>query len=253
MKLMYWNCTSPGLGGNSFARAKKEFIGEVVRRLDPDYLCLDEMSGGVSDASSSDRYATNVLNGPGVSYSSGAVSVNPGVHLNTATFIKDGVTQKHFQVGLPSQQWGTDRTKRDLTKCPFRIGMKDYAVWFLHANASASGGLAAARLADTNADGTTSIFIGDFNCPIGNAQGAVAPDLGGHAFSQWTRGEFGTAEVPRRRPPLKYTPNSVIDYAICDGAKVRIQALDSVGLFGDDGLLSFIRDFDHFPVLYEVT
>lgn len=253
MKLMYWNCTSPGLGGTSFAEAKKEFIGEVVRTLDADYVCLDEMSGGISDTDASDRYATNVLDGPGVSYASGAVSVNPGVHLNTATFVKEGTSHKKFQIGLPSKQWDTERTKRDLTKCPFSIGTKEYAVWFLHANASASGGQQAARLADTNADGTNWIFLGDFNCPISAAPGAVAPNLGGYRFSQWKRHDFGSAQVPNHQPPMRYDPHNIIDYAICDARKVRIRALDSVGLFGAAGFLSFIRHFDHFPVLYEVT
>lgn len=252
MKVLYWNCTSPGLGGNSFAKAKKDFIGEVVRTLDPDVVCLDEMSAGISDDSAADRYATNVLNGASVSYETGIVVENPGVHLNTSTWIKEGFAFKKIESGLPSMKWNTDKTKRDLTKVDCKVGTKDTAVWFLHANASASGGKAAANLAGINSDGTRMIFIGDFNCPIGKALSAVSPNVGGHNFTQWKRDAHGHASVPGRTPPVKYEPHDIIDYAICDQAKVTIAAVDSVGLFGADGFLNFIVNFDHFPVVYDI-
>lgn len=250
MRILYWNCTSPGLGGGSVAWAKKDMIGEVVRAVDPDVVCLDEMSVGVSDTLGADSYAINVLDGPGVAFETAVVVVNPGVHLNSVTWVKEGYVIKNAASGLPSSKWNTDKTKRDLTRIKATVGTKEAIVWFLHANASASGGKAAARLADTNADDTRNVFVGDFNCPIGDAQGAVAPAVNGHNFTQWKRDEHGKRSVPGRNPPMKYDPHAIIDYAICDRKKITIAAVDAVG--GHE-LADFIRSFDHFPVAYELT
>ncbi len=252
MRVLYWNSTSPGLVRNAFAEAKKKVIGKIVRKLDPDVVCLDEMSAGVRDDATAASYATNVLNGNSVSYVTGTVVANPGVHLNTSTWVKEGVAFRKIDSGLPSTKWDTELTKRDLTRFDCKVGQKDTAVWFLHANASSSGGRVAARLADINSAGTRMIFIGDFNCPIGDALSAVAPDVGGHPFTQWKRDPHGHVSVPGRTPPVKYDPHGIIDYAVCDQAKVRIEAVDSVRRFGDEGLLNFIVNFDHFPVAYEI-
>lgn len=251
MRVLYWNCTSPGLGGNSFASAKKAVIGAVVRAMAPDVVCLDEMSAGIDDSASAQTYATNVLNGAAISFTAGTVVTNSGVHLNSATWIRDGFADvKKNDSGLPSTKWNTDRTKRDLTLVQAASNSGDIKVWFLHANASPSGGKAAARLADINSDCTRMVFIGDFNCPIADALSTVAPNVGGHNFTQWKRHEHGKAKVPNRNPPVKYDPHDIIDYAICDSAKIKVTAVDSVTQFA---LLDFIIHFDHFPVVYDIV
>lgn len=251
MRVLYWNCTSPGLGGDSFARAKKTFIGNVVRAMTPDIVCLDEVSAGISDTVSAQTYATNVLNGATISFKPGTVVTNSGVHLNSATWTREGFADaKRTDSGLPSTKWNTDQTKRDLSLVNVSSPPNDTKVWFLHANASPSGGKAAARLADTNADGTRMVFIGDFNCPIADALSTVAPNVAGHNFTQWKRHEHGKATVPNRIPPVKYDPHDIIDYAICDSKKIKVTAVDSVSQFA---LLDFIVHFDHFPVVYDIV
>jgi hypothetical protein len=251
---MYWNCTSPGLGGNRFAEEKKSVITTVVNHFAPDVLCLDEMSASISDDASANSYASNYLDGPGQSYSSGVVVENPGVHLNTSTWIKDGTAYKDVTSGLPSAKWDSDRTKRDLSRVQYSAGSKNVSIWFLHANASRSGGLTAAGYATAGARGTRNVFIGDFNCPIADAGGfAVAPAINGMNFTQWrTDLAFGSAHLGGFNPPIKFDPHGIIDYAICDPAFVTLTAQDTVNPFDRQHLRNYIVYFDHFPIVYDL-
>ena len=252
MRILYWNCTTPGNGGNSFDNAKKNFIGTVVQALGPDVVCLDEVSGGIGSSSAAKQYARTHLNGPGIAFDRPAVSKNPGAHLNTVAWAQAGVAVPQLNVGIPSKNWDSDATKRDMVHVKVYLGTHETHLWFLHANASGKGGRTAVGLVDDYLDDEPRhVFVGDFNRAFRHVtRFGTAPDVNGHTFTQWKRDEHGSATVPGSMPPMKYDPHDIIDYLIADPTEVTATAVNSVGAFS---LRDFIGQFDHFPVVYDLA
>jgi len=252
MRVMYWNCTAPGSGNNSFNQDKLDFIQQVVTAVDPDILCLDEVSQSVGDINSAKSFANEYLN-KNLKFTEPKVSVNPGYHLNSVTYSKSDVTGVNKGVGVPNKNWSSNKTKRDLTRCKFNLKQKDVYLFFLHANASPSGGKHAVELAsDDIGDNEYWIFMGDFNYPIGKAANAVTPKVGVSGFTQWNRNDYGSVTVPNSMPPVKFTPHDIIDYAICDSNEVSLTPVDTLNNFSDDDKRKMIVYFDHFPIAYDI-
>lgn len=253
MRVMYWNCTAPG-GGNTLSnQTKLDFIKQVVTAVNPDILCLDEMSQSVGDVNSAKDFARNYLNG-GLTFTDPKVSVNPGYHLNSVCYTNSDSGGVVKNVGLPNNNWSGDKTKRDLMRCKFKLKSKDVYLFFLHANASPSGGKHAVGLAaDDTDDNEYWIFMGDFNCPIKHAVGAVAPKVGISNFTQWNRNDYGSVTVPGSSPPVKFDPHDMIDYAICDGSEISLTAVDTLYNFNNDDKRKMIVYFDHFPISYDIA
>jgi endonuclease/exonuclease/phosphatase family metal-dependent hydrolase len=247
---MYWNCTTPQAASGLLKQYKLDFIATVVQAIAPDVLCLDEVSTNVNSKSAAKEYARNHLNGAGVAYDRPVVSPNPGSHLNGVAWVKDGIPAKQTTVGIPAKDWDSSGTKRDMVYVKVTIGMQDAYLWFLHANASTKGGKTAVGLVEDIVDDSRDVYVGDYNCPIQNAGGAVAPAVNGHNFTQWKRDDFGHATVPNHLPPMKYTPHGIIDYAIADPSEITLAAVDAVA---GHNLREFIGQFDHFPVAYDLT
>jgi len=74
---------------------------------------------------------------------------------------------QYIETGVPKEKWASDDTKRDLTKCRYKAGIKEITIRFLHANASKKNGRKAANFAARTVDNKYQAFIGDFDCPIG--------------------------------------------------------------------------------------
>jgi hypothetical protein len=252
MKVMYWNCTTPASAGNQFVNEKLAIQGAIVQTIDPDILCLDEVSAGVFDGPSANTFSTNHLNG---AYGNPSVIVNPGIHLNTVAYSKGGTSDVKMEQGLPTDKWNSQGTKRDLTRCLFRHGTRDVAVWFLHANASRSGGNLATALACDSVKNKYCCVIGDFNYPIGHVDGAttVAPKVDQFNFTQWRTNPYGSANAPGPNPPLKYDPNAIIDFAIFEGKALKLTAIDTIGHLNANQQRLIFRYFDHFPIAYDIT
>jgi endonuclease/exonuclease/phosphatase family metal-dependent hydrolase len=255
MRVMYWNSTAPAWGGGTQAELKQEVIQAIVKQVQPDVVCLDEVSASIDDTQAMDSFATNVLNTNSGKYESGNLVGNPGAHLNTATWVKEGFSYKNIQEGLPKATWDTDKTKRNLTRVQFRQSQKDISIWFLHANASKSGGATAVELAALSVKGTYQAILGDFNCPIGDVKygTAVAPLVGKCQFTQWKTDDFGTTIVPGTNPPKKFTPHGMIDFAMVEGKFLSLKPVDTIGHLKDEDLREVILRFDHFPIAYDIA
>jgi hypothetical protein len=197
MIVMYWNCTCPMNQTNRFSIDKRDFIGKIVNGVKPDLLCLDEFSEQVNDNASAGGFAVNHLDGK---YEGKAVVINPGTHLNSVTFLskKTEFAFQYIETGVPKEKWASDDTKRDLTKCRYKAGIKEITIWFLHANASKKNGRKAANFAARTVDNKYQAFIGDFNCPIGQVNNyTVEPGLRREfRFTQWNVDPFGKKRFP---------------------------------------------------------
>ena len=275
VKVLYWNCTTPShLTGSTVSQRKRDVIKEVVRDLAPDILCLDECSLLVDGATSADDFASSVLNSAGEYYDCKAVIENPGVHLNTAVWVKRS-TQATFnaraRTGIPSVHWDSERTKRDLVEVRFTLAQpppqprREFTLFFLHANANTTNGVYACQLAVnhvTTAPGPV-VFLGDFNCDVQNGNPhAVHPNVGGLTFTQWktdqeNRGSQTVSRLTDRGEStsiIRYEPNRVIDYAVRNPNLATVNAMDSIDVsLGLHRLADFICQFDHFPVMYDLS
>jgi endonuclease/exonuclease/phosphatase family metal-dependent hydrolase len=229
-------------------------ITALVGAFKPDILCLDEVSAGVSDALAAQTFASNYLTGPGLTYDAGAVSPNPGAHLNGATFAKSGSALVKHEVGIPSTDWDTHKTKRDTLRITFQVPQASSAVqvFFVHANASYHGAEAAALACKHVAKNPFSAFMGDFNHPVDQAEGAVPPEVRGLKFTQWKVNLHGTKVVPgpSRNASTRFTPHDRIDYAI-PGRGLQLKPVDLLRHLTEDELGELILNFDHFPVAYQ--
>lgn len=272
VKVLYWNCTTPShLTGSTVSQRKRDIIKEVVRDLAPDILCLDECSLLVDGATSADDFARSALDNAGEYYDSKAVIENPGVHLNTAVWVKrstQATLNARAQTGIPSIQWRSQRTKRDLVQVKFKLPQqpqREFSLFFLHANANANDGAYACQLAVTEV--TTApgpvVFLGDFNCDVQTGgPHAVPPNVGGRTFTQWrtdleNRGSQTVSRLTDRGDStsvIRYEPNRVIDYAVRNPNLATVNAMDSIDVsLGLHRLADFICQFDHFPVMYDLS
>jgi hypothetical protein len=182
-----------------------------------------------------------------------------GRHLNSVTFSnkKSKVDYRAIETGVPKSTWASDDTKRDLTKCSYKEGIKDISIWFLHANASRKNGRKAAGFAARTVDTKYQAFIGDFNCPIDQVQNhAVRPGLRtGFAFTQWKTNLFGSRivpGVPGSHPAQKYDPQGIIDFAIADDRALNFIPTALLGILAEEDLGFLMLNFDHFPIAYSV-
>lgn len=270
MKVMYWNCTAPASGG-TFPVEKVNAIAERIRRHQPDIVCLDEMSGAVTDVAKANTWLGTMATPPGglviaTAYQALDVNVNPGIHLNTVILVKTSLAAAvKVQIGLPGVVWDSDGTKRDLLRAQYtdRATARIVNLWFIHANASPSGGSTAVRFAAQYlAQHTNDVFIGDFNNrtplnDIGKAR-MTRPVVGTCGYTQWQRSAYKN-DGPAIGVGMYAKPGGMIDFALSTGAPtVTVTALDAL-----DGLASSTtadnspeyiqKTFDHFPIVYSIS
>lgn len=253
MKILYWNCTSPGLETRDiFKTAKIDFIGAVVRAHKPDLVCLDEMSCNIASQLELNDYGRYVLSDQFAEYVYWGAIENPGAHLNQCLWIKVGVKCKPCQFGVPHGEWLSEQTKRDLLYVAWREGEYDVRIWFLHANASYNGRVAAI-LACKRVKESRDLFIGDFNCGIDEFDYGVRPDVGECGFTQWNKEEGRGERIPNS--VYWYTPNphGIIDFAIGNEKLLTIEAINTVNTENKDQVKTFLLNFDHFPIVYNVS
>jgi endonuclease/exonuclease/phosphatase family metal-dependent hydrolase len=266
MRIMYWNCTAPGgTSSNKFSDDKCKLIGEMAREVNPDILVLDEVSATVFDNATATAFATSYINTANYSVVFGVSSVNPGVHLNCIVFTKPLQVKLGAQVGIPSDNWNTDGTIRDLSRIQFSEPQtaRTINLWCLHANASTKGGKTAASLIAGGLKDSYSVYMGDLNCSPEDGEAALAisapkakvvrPALGAYTFSQWRADDFtGTVNIPGA-VGKKVIPNAkgFIDYAMAAPA-MTVTAVNCLNGASDDTLRRIMSYGDHFPIAYDV-
>ncbi|WP_128598630.1 endonuclease/exonuclease/phosphatase family protein [Paraburkholderia kirstenboschensis] len=205
MNVMYWNCTAPGAGG-SFSAEKVDAIGQRIAALQPDIICLDEMSALITGALTADRRLNSMKTSEGApanlseTYAAVNVNVNPGAHLNTAIFVRKTLLPAVVKVaiGLPQAKWDSDNTKRDLVRAQYMDSQthRIVSIWFLHANASQRNGAKAASFAAQDVTAANNdIFIGDFNVNAPDLHlypkaVQTKPALDGYTYSQWAKSAY---------------------------------------------------------------
>lgn len=269
MRVMYWNCTAPagtiGAGGalvpgGAFSNLKAASIGARVNALLPDVVCLDEMTMKVVDVATGTQWAqqANMKD-----YTCAGVVLNPGSHLNTAVFIRAGVSVTVIADGIPGLAWDKEDTKRNLVRAQFtdKKTARTLSVWFLHANASGSGGAAAYQKCGAFvANGKSNdVFIGDFNYSSAATSGTTAitfPKIGAYKFSQWSRlGSNEGGALIQIGAGIFAKPGGMIDFALSFGGSQPTTVpnpIDSIADLNEDGIKGLMNDFDHFPILYNV-
>lgn len=275
MRVLYWNCTTPGEGDNTFSAAKIAMIAARVVALKPDIVCLDEVSEKLNTVAMAQTYANGngVAPAPfGATYTAKSVSPNPGTHLNQVVYFANAA-QPGLKVaeGIPDSKWDDDKTRRNLS----RVTWQDKGttrliyIWFLHANASDSGGKLAVELALAATKGVNAVFIGDFNSPALDAVVTardytkcvgvppVAPSVKGVAYTQWSRTLSGMQSVADYKITgttydFKPSPKGCIDFALASGL-VNVVAADALAGLSADEIGQLMMNMDHFPVLYDIT
>ena len=278
MRIMYWNCTAPAGRDDKkpFAIDKCEFIGARVRACNPAVLCLDEVSSSVSHQSEAQAWADKfIANGDrNHHYECKGIIQNEGTHLNAVVFIHHEFA-KLVTVsgeGLPSKDWITDKTKRNLLRAEYQDKKGTGRIahfWFLHANASRIGGkTAVGHAAKWVADRNNDVLIGDFNNDITHLKSDVAttPSVG-NAFEAWSK-ELFTQWKTSISPSLGLRifgstyyliPNATYDFAVSNKHQtVKLTAADSLAELPDthpnvNGLGFLLLSFDHFPIVYDIT
>jgi endonuclease/exonuclease/phosphatase family metal-dependent hydrolase len=278
MNVMYWNCTAPAAGG-LFSKEKVDTIGQRIAALQPDIICLDEVSALITGTLSADAWL-NTMNtaagGPanlGATYAAADVNINPGVHLNTAIFLKKATAgAAKVDIGLPQAKWDSDNTKRDLVRVQYsdRQTGRIVSIWFLHANASQTNGARAAAFAAQDVTAANNdVFIGDFNVNAPNLQASpkalqTEPNLNGYTYSQWTKQQSNENGATQIGISVFAKPNGLYDYALSNSSgTVKVAGLNSLaGLthmtdinkdYRNDTPEFIQRTFDHFPVLFQIT
>ena len=232
MRIMYWNATTPADGTSPPSQNKLNTIHAAVGLAMPDVLCLDETSVNIKDKVSADAFAqTNLkftVGGVNYGYYALGVIANMGTHLNQAVFAKGKVSGARtieinsaiFKSGIPDADWDTDLTKRDLSFVDYGGGTTRIRIWFLHANASDTGGTTAVRLVRdfllNNKSGPT-LFIGDFNAGLDSSAPANWP----HSSNSNSNAQTTTIEqsllasnVTPVRPALPSFPDSRSNNAV---------------------------------------
>ncbi len=286
-RIMYWNCTASGSPVTVFNHDKLELIRNRVAAVNPDVLCLDEVSRLVVDSKtqttgkqiSAQDWQRAYLNDQ---WDELAVSVNPGVHLNGVVFCRRGASGIACNVGIPDIKFDSENTKRDLLRVTLNSRgsdsygnptSKDVFIWFLHANASASSGEIAVKLALAALGGNYAMFVGDFNFPFADPSAAdaaakvkgTAPLIGKmrltgwtgkKAFTQWTSSDsrLKQGDDSEQIPGLSrwITPNGTIDYAL-HLKGLNVSPFDSMAGMNDAALTTVFQNFDHFPIAYDVS
>ena len=275
MRVLYWNCTSPGGADNTFAEAKIAMIAARIVALKPDIVCLDEVSEKLNTVAMAQAYANGYGVAPaafGASYTAKSVSLNPGTHLNQAVFFANAAPAGlKVAEGIPDSQWDDDKTRRNLSRVTWQEPktLRLIYIWFLHANASDSGGKLAVELALTATKGVNAVFIGDFNSSALNAVVTardyskcvavppVAPGVKGVAFTQWSRALSGVQSVADYKITgttydFKPSPKGCIDFALASGL-VDVVAADALAGLNANEVGQLMMNMDHFPVLYDIT
>jgi len=266
MRIMYWNCTTPSGADNTFSAAKLKAIQDRVLTLQPHVLCLDEVSALVTDAND---FAAKYLNSAALTYKAGPVIKNDGVHLNTVAFYlqppASASAAPKFDVGIPQETWANEQTKRDLIRVYWLAGTSPVTLWFLHANASKSGGQTALDRAAKATSQKYAAFIGDFNtgCVARSDATTVAPTVGKYGFSQWKSevrpaGGSGTmaglVDVPGSSTYMvRPNPSGFIDFAVANKAGMALTPVDSLGSITEETLRTIMLGCDHFPIVFDVA
>lgn len=277
MRVMYWNCTTPALGDTTFNEKKIAMISARILAIKPDIVCLDEVSEKLNNQAQAQNYADAYTTPPaatafGAYYKAIAVNANPGTHLNQAVYLANGAAKCAGDVGIPNADWGGDKTKRNLTRVTWQdakaSGRMIY-IWFLHANASESGGKLAVDLALTAMKGTSAVFIGDFNNSglraIETAKGysksfAVLPitrSVADVAYTQWSRAETGPQSVAAYKiigttNDFKPSPSGCLDFALGSGL-IKVAPVDALVGLDDAAVGQLMMNMDHFPIAYDIT
>jgi endonuclease/exonuclease/phosphatase family metal-dependent hydrolase len=240
-----------------------------IAAVAPDFVCLDEMSGAVNDLTAANAYAAAA--GFGGAYTARVVSQNPGSHLNMVVFKSNAAKDLKTDEGIPNDAWGGDKTKRNLVRLSWsdpRTARPLYA-WFLHANASSSGGKLAVELALDVMKGASCVFIGDFNNAGAKAVEvartvkdafAVMPitaSAKGVPFTQWTHGVRSLQSDPALQivgtgHDFVPNPNGCIDFALGSGLIQCVAVNALVGLSAAD-VGQIMMNIDHFPVAFDVA
>ncbi len=270
MRILYWNCTAPsGTTDSVFADDKCNLIGEIIRRVNPDIVCLDEVSFKISDTATATAFATKFINKDGYACTPTAITINPGYHLNTIVFVKDGSVKMTCAVGIPTEAWNTDGTIRDLARIQLSEAgnARTLNLWCLHANASGKGGKTAVALVAPALKDNYAVFMGDFNASPTDADTvlaatlpkakAVRPVIGAFTFSQWKADDYGSFAIPGTSGK-KCKPNDkgFIDFALASPA-MTVTAVDSLKKASDatgasdDLIRRLLLAGDHFPIAFD--
>lgn len=276
MRVMYWNCTTPALGDTTFNAAKVAMISARILAVKPDIICLDEVSEKVNNKDQAQIYANGSAAAAagtafGSFYKAAAVNLNPGTHLNQAVFIANETVKCATDVGIPNEDWGGDKTKRNLTRVTWqdKASGRSIYIWFLHANASESGGKLAVDLALTAMKQTSSVFIGDFNNSglkaIDTAKGytksfavlPIARSVADVAYTQWSRALTGPQSVAAYKiagttNDFKPSPSGCLDFALGSGL-IKVASVDAMAGLDDAAVGQLMMNMDHFPIAYDIT
>lgn len=254
-------------GGEKFADEKIKFAVARVKYLNPDILCLDEVSSNIGNPADAQAWADKYLLGAGAGaqgYIACGVVPNPGTHLNTVVFCKAGVKVAVTDDVIPAKEWDTDRSKRNLIRVMYtdRATTRQVGVWFLHANASTFGGKTAVDLvAQWVSVHNNDVVIGDFNnlSPTAPKNLTIVPPIVGKlTYSQWSVTPYSQDGAPVG-VSMYAKSGGLLDYALLNASKtVLATPVDSLaglttGLTDANGVPFLQKTFDHFPVVYDLT
>lgn len=249
MIVAFWNVN---MGIYSWRGRRETFIN-WVKEIKPDMLLLEEVGDTISmDTMNSltNMKTINFVNTLNRNFEPTSKRlfalqrINLGFDCRALRF--DGLEQRRLLLKITHEQLG------------------NFELWVIHANASQIGGRNAVDAVNsylTNNPGA--IVGGDFNCPIALAgENAVHPlSWNGSRmnFTQWNK-TCGTTQGPDANLHIERTlcinyynkiePHNVIDYVI-KGENRYVRPINNC--VSEDTWINILNNFDHCPVIYEIT
>ncbi|MEQ9481985.1 endonuclease/exonuclease/phosphatase family protein [Coleofasciculus sp. F4-SAH-05] len=166
--------------------------------------------------------------------------------------------------------------KRLLLKVTRKTGIPGNAfeLWVIHANASAAGGAAATKAVNDHLNSTAgkgAIVGGDFNYAIASAGGnAIHPHSwqtkAGQVqlkFTQWNK-VAGSTQGPNDNLHIEKSgtviyqqvqPHNIIDYVMKGANRNAVAQNNCIGVTPapENMWIDILREFDHCPVVYDIT
>jgi hypothetical protein len=247
ISVAFWNIN---MGAASFKNRGATFIAWCAK-VKPDLLLLEEVSASL-------RNDMEKL-----------TSMSAMNYVNTLDKNDDESTKQLWalqKIGNPYQARVLRLPQLDAKRALLKVTGTDdkgFALWVVHANASAKGGKAAvAATTDYLQQTPEAVVGGDFNCPIADAAGACHPLSWNNnplLLTQWNKVD-GTTTAPAvglhlvtAASPLFYQkiePHNVIDYVMPGAGRTAtaVQNCPDEGMWRD-----ILISFDHCPVVYTVT
>lgn len=253
MKVGFWNIN---MGTTSFGDRTATF-SKWCAEIKPDLLVLEEVGHTLLE-----RNAQRLKTNSGMEYIG---------HVETLNWTSDPTTKNLVALGWPGNGFGFQaralkfpglEQKRNLLKVTSTALNPTLEVWGIHANASRMGGREAVRcVADFlgTPAGTGTVVGGDFNLHYPDAAGALKKrslDRFGAklTFTQWnTRGtNIPSAASLGLTAPVTTTirTNSILDYVMY-GPQRTVQARNHCAT--EEVWRGILTQFDHCPVVYEIT